>query len=211
MTETVGVVLAAGAGRRYGQPKALVEQDGELLVDHAAATLAEGGCKPVVVVLGAAGAEVRHRARLDGAIVVDNPDWDTGMGSSLRRALAEIRDMPADAAVILLVDTPGVTPEAVRRLREHAGRTALAVATYGGEPGHPVLLGRAHWDGAAALAVGDVGARRYLAAHADQVVHVPCDDIADGTDLDTPAQPDRRPRSPSRPRSPRHEGEEGDG
>jgi CTP:molybdopterin cytidylyltransferase MocA len=181
-----GLVLAAGAGRRYGRPEALVELDGRLLVERAVGTLRDAGCGPLVVVLGAAAGEVSARADLGDAVIVVNAHWDTGMGSSLRAGLAALGTADADAVVVLLVDTPGVTPAAVRRVAAHAASDALAGATYGGRPGHPVLLGRAHWAGVAASAVGDVGARRYLSAHADRVTPVPCEDVADGTDLDEP-------------------------
>jgi CTP:molybdopterin cytidylyltransferase MocA len=181
-----GLLLAAGEGRRYGMPKALVESGGRLLVERALATLRAGGCDPVVVVLGAAAGEVRARADLGGALVVDNPDWATGMGSSLRTGLAAAAGLPVDAVAVLLVDTPGISPAAVRRMAGHGTRAALAMATYHGEPGHPVVIGRDHWPGVAELAVGDAGARRYLAKHAETVTDVPCQDIADGTDIDTP-------------------------
>jgi nicotine blue oxidoreductase len=181
-----GLVLAAGAGRRYGRPKALVEVDGRLLVERALGTLREAGCVPLVVVLGAAAPEVTARADLRDAVAVINEGWPSGMGSSLRAGLAALDGTGADAVVVLLVDTPGVTSAAVRRVMAHAGPDALAGATYGGQPGHPVLLGRAHWAGVAGSAVGDVGARRYLSTHADLVISVPCEDVADGTDLDEP-------------------------
>lgn len=177
-----GLLLAAGGGRRYGMPKALVERDGELLVERALRT-ARAVCHPVVVVLGAAAEEVRQRADLAGATVVVNEDWETGMASSLRAGLTALpRD--ADAALVLLVDQPGMTPEALARLAEQAAPDALAVATYDGVRGHPVLLGRAHWTGVAATARGDEGARRYLAAH--EVAEVDCTALADPTDLDLP-------------------------
>jgi CTP:molybdopterin cytidylyltransferase MocA len=186
METVAGLVLAAGAGRRYGGPKALVEVDGRLLVERALATLREAGCAPVVVVLGAGAAEVRSRADLSDATVVVNAGWAAGMGSSLRAGLAALEPTGAAAVAVLLVDTPGVTPAAVRLVLGYAGRDALVTATYQGEPGHPVLLGRAHWAGVAASAVGDIGARRYLSGHADLVTRVPCDGIADGADLDEP-------------------------
>jgi CTP:molybdopterin cytidylyltransferase MocA len=182
--DVAGVLLAAGAGRRYGRPKALVVRDGRLLVERAAAALAGGGCDPVVAVLGAAAGEVRDRARLPGVRLVVNAEWETGMGSSLRAGLAALAGTAAEAAVVLLVDTPGIGAAAVARLAALGTRDALAVATYQGERGHPVLLGAAHWAGAAAAARGDRGARGYLAGHG--AVEVPCDDIADGTDLDYP-------------------------
>jgi CTP:molybdopterin cytidylyltransferase MocA len=160
------VVLAAGAGRRYGGPKALVRLEGSLLVDRAADTLRDGGCDPVVVVLGAAADEVRAQGRLAGAVLVENGAWRSGMGSSLRAGLAALADTDRDAAVVLLVDMPGVSAEAVRRIAAHGARDALVMATYDGRRGHPVLLGRDHWGGVATLAQLDVGARAYLTAHA---------------------------------------------
>ncbi|WP_249714440.1 nucleotidyltransferase family protein [Rhizomonospora bruguierae] len=190
------MVLAAGGGRRYGQPKALVRHDdGQLLVERAAATLRAGGCAPIVVVLGAEADRVRRRAWLVDATPVDNPDWMSGMGSSLRVGLSALAETDADAVAVLLVDTPGIGPGAVRRLAGAVdGRGALITATYGGRRGHPVLLGRDHWAGVAQLATADVGARAYLAMHTAEVRGVPCEDIADDTDLDVP--PDRTGAEP---------------
>ena len=109
-----GLLLAAGTGRRFGSPKALVPLGGKLFVESAAELLTAAGCDPVVVVLGAQADVVRAKASLDGVTVVDNPDWDTGMGSSLRTGLHAIGI--ADAVVVLPVDTPGVTVAALHRL-----------------------------------------------------------------------------------------------
>jgi CTP:molybdopterin cytidylyltransferase MocA len=181
-----GLVLAAGGGRRYGGPKALVRYRGDLLVERAIQVVRAGGCAPIVVVLGAAADRVRAEADLAGVAVVENPAWATGMGSSLRAGLAALAGTPAVAAVVQLVDTPGVTPVAVRRFVGLAAPNVLARATYGGRPGHPVLLGRAHWPEIARRARGDRGAREYLAEHAAAVHNLPCEGIADGTDLDVP-------------------------
>lgn len=180
-----GVLLAAGAGRRYGRPKALVEYEGRRLVDRMAGVLAGGGCYPVLVVLGAAADQVRAEG-LAGCTVIENPDWDTGMGSSLRAGLAALAATEVAAAVVVLVDMPGVTAAAVRRVAARATPDALAMGGYGQRRGHPVLLGRAHWAGVAALAVGDTGARPYLRRNAVTVQVVPCDDVADDRDLDLP-------------------------
>jgi CTP:molybdopterin cytidylyltransferase MocA len=109
------------------------------------------------------------------------------MGASLRAGLSALAaaQPSATAAVVLLVDTPGVGPDVVRRLVDRASPDALARATYDGSPGHPVLLGRDHWAGVTAAASGDRGARDYLREHG--AVDVECADIADGTDIDTPA------------------------
>ncbi|MFU8874054.1 nucleotidyltransferase family protein [Micromonospora sp. SL4-19] len=182
---TAGLVLAAGAGRRYGMPKALVRDAGQLLVDRSVAALRQARCSPVVVVLGAAAAEVRATADLDGVTAVDNPLWDTGMGSSLRAGLAALADTDATATVVLLVDMPGVTAAAVRRVAADAGAADLVMAGYDNDrAGHPVLLGRDHWAGVARQAVGDAGARAYLRANRAAVRVVPCADVADDHDLD---------------------------
>jgi CTP:molybdopterin cytidylyltransferase MocA len=165
-------------------PKALVRHQGQLFVEHAADVLHEAGCTPVVVVLGALAEDVRTTAMLSGSSLVDNPDWATGMGSSLRVGLTTLGASDATAVVVLPVDTPGVTAEAIRRLAELASPEALARATYDGKPGHPVLIGRDHWAGVAELATGDEAAKPYLAQH--KVTKVPCEDVAGGADVDRP-------------------------
>ena len=179
------VVLAAGGGRRYGMPKALVEYEGSLLVERAVRT-ARAVCDPVLVVLGARAVDVWRQADLDGATVLANADWETGMASSLRTGLDGLRGWPGrvDAALITLVDMPGMTPAALARMAEHAAPDALATAVYDGVRGHPVLIGREHWAGVIGTATGDEGARRYLAEH--DVVEIDCTGLADPTDLDEP-------------------------
>jgi CTP:molybdopterin cytidylyltransferase MocA len=179
---TAGVVLAAGAGRRYGMPKALVRYRGKLLVERAVDTLREAGLSHIVVVLGAEAERVRELAPgLPGVVI--NPDWASGLASSLKTGLSFA---DADAAVVLLVDMPGVSAEAVRRVSAVASKDALVMGGYGDRRGHPVLLGRRHWAGVAATATGDSGARDYLRAHAADVQVVAVGDVADDLDLDVP-------------------------
>jgi CTP:molybdopterin cytidylyltransferase MocA len=177
-----GLVLAAGEGRRLGQPKALLEIDGERLVDRAVRALHEAGCTPVYVVAGAAPLAPAHTS--GAVVVVDNPAWRTGMGSSVRRGLASVEE---EAVVIMVVDTPGIGANVVGRLVEaYAGGATAAVATYHGAPRNPVLLARQHFTDVSALAVGDVGARAFLSARPEVVTHVECSDLADPGDIDTP-------------------------
>ncbi|GAA0324323.1 nucleotidyltransferase family protein [Actinoallomurus spadix] len=175
-----GLLLAAGEGRRLGTPKALVEIGGVRLADRGVHMLHEAGCTPIVVVTGAAVIDVA------GAVVVHNPDWRTGMASSLRLGLSALAD-DCPAVVIALVDQPQVTAEAVRRLRAaYDAGARVAVATYAGRPRNPVLIAREHFAEAAAGASGDVGARAFLRAHPELVVTVPCEDVAAADDIDTP-------------------------
>jgi phosphoglycolate phosphatase-like HAD superfamily hydrolase/CTP:molybdopterin cytidylyltransferase MocA len=171
-----GLLLAAGGGARFGAPKALVRLHGERLVDRGARVLRDGGCDAVVVVSGA--------VALEGA--VPNPAWGSGLGSSLQRGLDAAGD--AAAVVVTLVDQPLVGAEAVRRVVAawRSGAQAV-VATYDGQPGHPVLLDRSLWAGVREHAVGDVGARGFLRARPDLVTEVACDGTGRPDDVDTPA------------------------
>ncbi|WP_433124305.1 nucleotidyltransferase family protein [Micromonospora sp. CA-240977] len=179
-----GLLLAAGAGRRYGRPKALVELAGEPLARRGVRLLRAGGCAPVHVVVGAGADELPE---LPGAVPVRHEGWREGLGSSLRRGLASLPDT-VPAVVVVLVDQPLLSPLAIRRVRAaYAGGAVVAVATYAGRPGHPVLLGRATWPLLDSYAVGERGARDLLRARPDLVVEVPCDDVGSPVDVDTSA------------------------
>lgn len=182
-----GLVLAAGEGRRFGRPKALATLAGERLVDRATRILVEGGCEPIVVVAGAVDLSVA------GAEVVRNPLWASGMGSSLRTGLAAVERTQATAVVVMLVDTPWVSPLAVQRLLAGADDRTAAIATYGGRRGHPVLLGRPVWAAVAELAHDDVAAKAWLRAHPEQVLEIDCTGLGDPRDADTPDQLDPAP------------------
>ncbi|WAX77194.1 nucleotidyltransferase family protein [Streptomyces sp. KMM 9044] len=193
--QVAGLLLAAGGGRRLGgHPKALLTHRGRPLVEHAVRALRAGGCERVHVVLGARADDVRAHAALADCVLVDNPDWEQGMGSSLRAGLASLAGTQAQAALVLLVDQPGIGPQAVARvLAAHAAREAqhapfpdaLLSAAYAGVRGHPTLFGAAHWAGVAGAAAGDRGARAYLRTHADAITLVECGDVAEAYDIDT--------------------------
>lgn len=179
-----GVLLAAGEGSRLGRPKALVELGGQRLVDRGVALLRAGGTDPIVVVIGAAPVDV------PGVLIVHNPGWSTGMGSSLAMGLSALQSLPPDtcqAAVIALADQPLVGAESVQRLiASHLEGANVAVAAYGGKPRNPVLIARAYWDDVLAMAEGDAGARPFLRAHPELVTLVECGDIGRPDDIDTP-------------------------
>lgn len=182
----VGLLLAAGAGTRMGQPKALVhDPDGTSWLVRAIDVLLEGGCSSVTVVLGASAAEASLLVEsLAPVRVVVATDWARGMSASLAAGLASL-DVTSDAALVSLVDLPDVSAAVVARVASAvgaSGASALARATYFGRPGHPVLLGRDHWAAIAADASGDHGARSYLQAH--DVTCIECGDLATGQDLD---------------------------
>ena len=171
-----GVVLAAGAGTRFGMPKVQAAQGDWLR--RAVVALDEGGCDDVVVVLGAAVVDVPRPAR---SVVAQ--EWATGMSESLRVGLAAVGD--AELAVLQLVDTPDVGPDVVARVLAAARPSGLARATYDGRPGHPVVIAQRHFVALLATLGGDEGARGFLAAR-DDVVSVECGDLATGVDIDEP-------------------------
>ena len=117
--------------------------------------------------------------------MVVNDDWPTGMGGSLRVGLAALDD-DVDRVVVALVDHVGLTTAAVARLVASSAR--LAAAAYEGERRNPVLIGREHWAGVAASAVGDRGARDFLDAHTAEVELVEVGDVATAEDVDRPVQ-----------------------
>ncbi len=187
---TAGLLLAAGAGRRMGTPKALVTDERGPWLTRAVALLRDGGCDTVTVVLGASADQARRLLDrgADPVSVVVADDWAQGMGASLGAGLAALEGADAQAALVTLVDLPDLVPAVVRRVRAAGdGPGVLARAAYDGVPGHPVLIGREHWTGVRASAVGDQGARDYLAAR--PVLLVECGDLASGHDVDTPGTP----------------------
>jgi CTP:molybdopterin cytidylyltransferase MocA len=176
-----GVLLAAGAGTRYGMPKVRAAE-GEWL-RAAVHALADGGCDEVVVVLGAAVVEVPAPAR---AVVAE--DWADGMSASVRAGLAALSPGPAGYAVLHTVDTPDVGAAVVRRVlgAARSSPAGIARARYGSRPGHPVVIARRHWQTLLDGLRGDEGARGFLASRAD-VVAVDCADLATGLDVDAPS------------------------
>lgn len=174
-----GLLLAAGEGSRLGRPKALVEIGGRTLAGRGVDLLRGGGTDPVVVVTGAIA------VNLPGVVVVHNPDWRSGMGSSLRAGLAALPSN-SDAVVVALVDQPLISPAAVRRLIAAFGEgSGLVVAGYGGKRRNPVLISRSYWAEVAVAAEADLGARGFLQAHPELITIVECGDIGRPDDLDT--------------------------
>jgi CTP:molybdopterin cytidylyltransferase MocA len=205
-TTVAGVLLAAGEGSRFGQPKALVELNGQTLAERGVGLLRAGGADPILVVTGAVPLE------LDRTLTVDNPQWRTGMGSSLRAALQALTeagrgpDIGSDigpeigAVVVALADQPLVGAEAVARLiAAYRGGASVAVAAYDGQPRNPVLLAREHWPEVIATATGDQGARTFLRTRPELVTLVECGDTGRPDDIDTPADLARITAAPTNP------------
>jgi molybdenum cofactor cytidylyltransferase/nicotine blue oxidoreductase len=178
-------VLAAGRGSRLGgrTPKPLVDLGGRPLISWALDAATESGLRPIVLVVGHGAAAVSSTAT-EGVVVVRARRWRRGIARSLRAALRALDPWAQVGAVCIgLGDQPLVGPDAYRRLASaYRGGATLAVATYGGRRGNPVLLARPLWEEARRLD-GDVGARALMKHH--DVAEVDCTDTGDPSDVDT--------------------------
>ncbi|MGQ0824110.1 MAG: nucleotidyltransferase family protein [Actinomycetota bacterium] len=177
-------MLAAGHGVRFGGdiPKPLAIVVGRTLLDRALDAARASGLAPMLVVCS----DDRVAAAVTGAEVVRNDRPERGIASSLQAALHALETRDEVRAVVLgLADQPLVGAEAYRRVgAAYDDGARLAVATYGGVRGNPVLLARSHWPEANRL-TGDEGARVLLRRRG--ATEVPCDDTGEPTDVDTPA------------------------
>lgn len=179
-----GLVLAAGAGSRFGGRKQLAELRGRPLLEHALAAMGAARLHRVVVVLGADADLILARADLRGARAVVCPDWAEGQATSLRAGLDAVGEV--DAVVVALGDQPLLSPFAMTRVVAARAPEADAVrATYAGVAGHPVLLERRTFPRLRALR-GDTGARELLRDL--RVLDIPCDGLGRPDDVDTPEQ-----------------------
>jgi CTP:molybdopterin cytidylyltransferase MocA len=179
MADITGIVLAAGAGTRAGGPKALLRMPGGTpWIERATTALLGGGCSRVIVVLGAQATLARDLVPDDERVTnVVAMEWEAGLSESLRTGLSAAT---GDAALITLVDLPGMPVPVVERVLD--GEGPLRQAVFGGTPGHPVYIAAEHWVAVAASLSGDRGAREYLLAHG--VTEVECGDLWDGRDRD---------------------------
>jgi CTP:molybdopterin cytidylyltransferase MocA len=177
-----GLVLAAGAGTRFGdRPKLLAELDGRPLLEHAIdAQCAVAELDPVVVVLGAFAAEIRSHVRFGRAETVVCAEWEDGQAASLRCGLRALSG--AEKVIVTLGDAPGISADVIRRF---VGEPPGVRATYGGRPGHPVVLGPDQIAAALEL-TGDEGARGLL--HGGPTIE--CGELCSGADVDTEADLD---------------------
>lgn len=180
-----GLVLAAGAGSRMGMPKAMLRDPvGTPLTRTIEAALSDGGCTSTTIVIGAAAPDVIDFLGATRGQVVVAGDWDRGLSASLRRGLGALRRTEAVAALVMLADLPDASADLMRRFVERAAPDSLARATFHGTPGHPVLIGREHWDEIVRGTGGDRGANGYLRRNRAEAV--PCTDLATGRDVDYP-------------------------
>ena len=185
MSGISAVLLAAGAGSRFGGGKLLARLGRRSVIEATLDGLRGAPVDETIIVVGAEGERLRNASAAYAARVVENPEWAEGMSTSVRVGLGACSPH-ARAVVVVLADQPLVGSEAVARLVEaFQGGARVAVATYGGEQRNPALFAREVWPFLEREMSGDRGARAVLARHPELVTEVPCDDVADPADVDT--------------------------
>ena len=164
-TNIAGVILAAGAASRMGQPKLLLPWKGEALIYRAARIALEAGLDPVVVVTGAGSLEMKEALTGLDVRVVENPAWQTGQSSSVR---AGINALPQETqgVIFLLGDQPYVSADLIQVLVETFNQThPIILAPFvGAKRSNPVLFDRSIFEALRGLQ-GDAGARTIFAQY----------------------------------------------
>jgi CTP:molybdopterin cytidylyltransferase MocA len=189
--EAVAVVLAAGAGKRMGgRAKAsLLLPDGRTFLAAVAASARAGGCRRVVVVVGRPHQQETRAAALAAGVteMVENPDPDRGMASSLAVALDRLDPRQVDVALAWPVDHALVRASTVEAILRASGRDLIAVPTgSGGRGGHPTAFGASLWPELRSAAALPDGARAVVRADRARVVRVATSDPGAFLDIDTP-------------------------
>ena len=145
-----GLVLAAGASRRLGEPKQLLAYKGTTVLGATLDMARRCGFDQLLVTVGGASAEVRDQVDFRDCRVVENEQFASGCSSSIGAAIGVV-DHRAEGIILLLGDQPEVTTDAVRRLAEGAGSSPLGMCRYGDGVGHPFWFRREVFDDLLAL------------------------------------------------------------
>ena len=181
------IILAAGASTRMGTPKQLLPYRGYTLLHHTLESAVASVCNPVVVVLGANAQRIAAEVNLSSVMVVENPDWHLGMGSSIGRGMIAIANCSEtiDAAVITVCDQPFLSAEIINHLvaAYHATKKPIVACQYADTLGVPVLFKHTFFSELATL-TETVGAKKIIHKYDQQIFKIP---FSLGViDIDTP-------------------------
>jgi len=179
------VVLAAGKSTRMGEPKQLLPLNGKPLLEHTLSNLRKVKLNEIVVVVGCGADPVRKRVDLRDIKVVENKDYERGIGSSLGVGVSALAEA-SDGVLIVLADQPFVRSETYEQLIDQYRQSdaQVVIPTYRGFRGNPVLLDRSVFPEVMALS-GDIGCRAIFGEHSDGITKVAVDDIGILLDIDT--------------------------
>lgn len=176
------VILAAGASTRMGEPKQLLDYQGKPLLRHAAEVALEA-CEQVIVVLGSRAAELRPALVGLPVIIVENPDWEGGMGTSIRTGIAAAAHL--DGVILTLADQPLITAEFYQTLVQSHLETSQPIVTsqYAGTVGVPVFFAREYFPQLLALEPSQ-GCKGVILKYSDHALRLNCPEAE--MDIDTP-------------------------
>jgi molybdenum cofactor cytidylyltransferase len=189
------VILAAGASRRMGVAKQLLQVRGRSLFRHVADAALGSSCRPVIAVLGANAEAVQAEVEGLPVQVVWNAHWSEGLSTSIRAGIEALVAHSPEAVVLTLCDQPFVGSDSIEALvaAYRSTKRAIVASDYGGTLGVPALFSRAVFPELMALS-GNTGAKQVIQRHAASVWSVPCPQGA--MDVDTPEDYDTlRPRT----------------
>ncbi len=185
------IILAAGGSTRLGSPKQLLGYWGRSLLRHATETALATRCRPVLVVLGSGADRMKDELAGLDVFLVENPDWNKGMGTSIRRGVETLGTLAptADGALLMLCDQPLIRPEMLESLaqafREGQPSCKAVAAAYDGTRGVPAVFGRELLADTKCLP-DEAGAKSLLRQPGADLIEVPMPEAA--TDVDTRAQ-----------------------
>ncbi|MBM4466443.1 MAG: molybdenum cofactor cytidylyltransferase [Chloroflexi bacterium] len=194
------IVLAAGESQRFGQPKQLLPVGSKTMIQHVVDVALSSPVEQVIVVLGCRAAEIKASIADRPVQMVVNERWKSGLSSSVQAGLSAVKPQ-VNAALFVLADQPGVTPQVIARLveRYRQTRAPIVVPTHRGRRGNPVLFGRSLF-GELMQVKGDQGGRELIAQHSDHLEEVEVETEAILVDIDT--ADDYRAANPNTPNKP---------
>lgn len=184
------IVLAAGESKRMGRPKQLLEWHGKPLLHHVLESLINSHADEIILVLGHDREWIGKSLPALPIKIVINPDYQSGIASSLRQGLLAM-DPRSEAFLVLLADQPGIGPEVINRVIQGFQHTipkrGIVRPVFRGSGGHPVLISVKYLQEALQLQ-GDVGARPILMNHPEDILEIDVDQDVVLKDIDTPEQ-----------------------